>query len=225
MRKRSQTLGVILIVLFCCSIMGVVDGIIQPSYWIKSSIKVALFLICPIGYFLVSRDLNLKSLFMPTRKGMKLCIFLGLGVFIIITSAYALLKDVFDFSNITTSLTGGVGVNKENFIWVALYISLVNSLLEEFFFRGFAFLTLKKLTSRTFAYVFSALAFALYHTAMMTGWFSIWAFLLVMIGLSAGGAIFNLLNEKCDSIYPSWIVHISANLAINLIGLRLFGMI
>lgn len=225
MRKRSQTAGVILIVLFCCSIMGIVDGIVQPSYWIKSLVKVALFLICPIMYFLSSRDLNLKGLFTPTRKGMKLCIFLGLGVFIVITSAYALLKDVFDFSNITASLTGGAGVNKENFIWVALYISLVNSLLEEFFFRGFAFLTLKKLTSRASAYVFSSLAFALYHTAMMMGWFSIWAFFLVMIGLSAGGAIFNFLNEKCDSIYPSWIVHISANLAINLIGLRLFGII
>jgi hypothetical protein len=60
---------------------------------------------------------------------------------------------------------------------------------------------------------------------MMTGWFSIWAFLLVMLGLMAGGAIFNFLNEKCDSIYPSWIVHMAENLAINLIGLKLFGII
>lgn len=225
MKKRSQTIGIILIVLLCCGVMGVVDGIVQPSYWVKSSIKVALFLICPGGYFLLNRDLNIKGLFIPTRKGMKLCLWLGLGVFLVIIAAYALLKDVFDFSNITSSLTGSAGVNKGNFIWVALYISFVNSLLEEFFFRGFAFLTLKKLTSRVFAYVFSALVFALYHTAMMTGWFSIWAFLLVMIGLSVGGMIFDFLNEKCDSIYPSWIVHISANLAINLIGMRLFGII
>ena len=225
MKKRSQTTGIILIVLLCCGIMGVVDGIVQPSYWIKSAIKVTLFLICPGGYFLFNKDLNLKRLFIPNRKGMKLCLWLGLGVFLVITGAYVILKDVFDFSNITSSLTGGIGVNKDNFIWVALYISLVNSLLEEFFFRGFAFLTLKKLTSRAFAYIFSALAFALYHTAMMTGWFSIWAFLLVMTGLAAGGMIFNFLNEKCDSIYPSWIVHISANLAINLIGFKLFGII
>ena len=225
MKKRGQAVAIILIVLFCCSIMAVVDGIIQPSYWIKSGIKVALFLICPGVYFLLNKNLNLKRLFIPNRKGMKLCLWLGLIVFGVITGAYMLLKDVFDFSGITSSLTGGVGVNKSNFIWVALYISLVNSLLEEFFFRGFAFLTLKKLTSRVFAYAFSALAFALYHTAMMLGWFSIWVFLLVMLGLAAGGVIYNYLNERCDSIYPSCIVHMAANLAINLIGLRLFAII
>ena len=32
-----------------------------------------------------------------------------------------------------------MGVNAGNFVFVALYISIVNSLLEEFFFRGFAF--------------------------------------------------------------------------------------
>ena len=101
----------------------------------------------------------------------------------------------------------------------------MNSLLEEFFFRGFAFLTIKRLTSRTFAYIFSAAAFSIYHVAMMIGWFSPLVFGLVLIGLFAGGLIFNFLNEKSGTIYPSWFVHMFANFAINTVGFILFGII
>ena len=72
-----------------------------------------------------------------------------------------------------SSLSENIGVKSSNFIFVAIYISFANSLLEEFFFRGFAFLKLKEVSSRKFAYIFSALAFSIYHLAMMIGWFDI----------------------------------------------------
>ena len=37
-----------------------------------------------------------------------------------------------------------MGITAGNFLWVAIYISVMNSFLEEFFFRGFGFITLKK---------------------------------------------------------------------------------
>ena len=106
-----------------------------------------------------------------------------------------------------------------------IYISFINSLLEEFFFRGFAFLSLKRLTGRGFAYVFSSLSFALYHVAMMIGWFSLPLFMLMLAGLFVGGMIFNYLNEKCENVYTSWLVHMFANLGINTVGFILFGII
>ena len=108
---------------------------------------------------------------------------------------------------------------------MSLYISFVNSLLEEFLFRGFVFLTLKRITGKKFAYLFSATVFALYHVAMMIGWFGIGVFFIVMVGLFAGGLIFNFLNEKSSTVYPSWLVHMFANFAINTIGFILFGVI
>ena len=145
-------------------------------------------------------------------------------MYIIILGGYFLLKDIFDFSSVTTSLTNNIGVTGKNFIFISLYISFVNSLLEEFFFRGFAFITLKRITSRKFAYLFSAAVFAVYHIAMMIGWFSLYVFLIVMAGLFAGGLIFNYLNEKSSTIYPSWLVHMFANFATNTIGFILFAM-
>lgn len=60
---------------------------------------------------------------------------------------------------------------------------------------------------------------------MMIGWFKLDVFLIVMAALFAGGIIFNYLNEKSETLYPSWLVHMFANFAINTIGFMLFGII
>jgi membrane protease YdiL (CAAX protease family) len=57
--------------------------------------------------------------------------------------------------------------------------------LREFFFRGFAFTTLRRHSSRAFAYLFSSLAFSLYHLSMMIGWFSLPLYSLILISLFA----------------------------------------
>ncbi len=225
MQNKSKIFMLTGLIIVLCAIMAVVDGIFQANYIVKSLIKLVLFLGAPFVYGMSEKAFSFKKIFVPPKKGMLVSLLLGAGVYAVILGGYLLLKDVFDFSAITGTLTEGIGVNKGNFVFVALYISFVNSLLEEFFFRGFAFLTLKNIASRKTAYIFSALAFSAYHVAMMTGWFSIPLFALVLIGLFAGGLIFNFLNEKTGTIYPSWLVHMFANFAINTVGFILFGII
>lgn len=195
--------------------MAVVDGIIMPGYIVKSIIKIITFLIIPFICCRIFREIRFKELFIPNRKGIGVAFLLGSIVFGIILLGYSVFKDVFDFSSVAVSLTSSTGVDKSNFLYVSIYISLVNSMMEEFFFRGFVF---KNILNKKVAYVFSSLIFALYHVAMMIGWFDIWVFLLVMSGLFIGGILFNLLNEKFKTVYVSWVVHMFANFAINIIG-------
>ena len=225
MTDRRKAFTICSFVIVFCIIMAFVDGVFKANYFIKSSIKLMLFLVFPLVYGAFDKTLALKRLFKPEKKGLLFALALAIGVYVVILGAYLLLKDVFDFSKITGALTENIGVTGKNFIFVSVYISFINSLLEEFFFRGFAFLTLNKVASKKFAYIFSAGAFALYHVAMMTGWFDIAVFLIVMAGLFAGGMIFNYLNEKSGTIYPSWLVHMFANFAINTVGFILFGII
>lgn len=225
MKGQKQLIQITSVVLLFCVCMALVDGVLQPNYAVKSAIKLALFLLLPALFARTDRALQVRYLFVPNRKGLGLAALLGVGVYAVILGGYFLLKDVFDFSAVTASLTANIGVSRENFVFVALYISFVNSLLEEFFFRGFAFLTLKRVAGRRFAYLFSAAAFAVYHVAMMIGWFSLPVFGIVLVGLFAGGLIFNRLNEKSNTVYPSWVVHMFANFAINTIGFILFGII
>lgn len=220
---KSQKYIIIAITAFACLCMGLVDAVIQPGYLIKSAIKIVLFLLLPIIYSLIYKNCDLKRLFKPNKKGFLLALGLGGAVYAVVLGAFLLFKDIFDFSSLTSSLTESTGVNKTNFIFVALYISFANSLLEEFFFRGFAFLTLKDYSNRTVAYIVSAALFAAYHIAMMIGWFGLPVILLSLLGLFAGGIIFNFFNEKYNNIYLSWLIHMFSNFATNTIGFILFN--
>lgn len=217
----------IISVLLSTLLMCVVDGVISPPYLYKSMIKIVLFLVVPMIYFLLYKDQGtyLRKLFVPKKKDFLLALALGVVVFAIIMLAYFLLGDYIDLNGIKESLTSGIGVTGNNFVYVAVYISFVNSLLEEFFFRGYAFLILKEESNKKFAYIFSSAMFALYHVGMTSGWFNILIYLLSMAGLFIGGCVFNYLNEKCENIYPSWLVHMCANFGINTIGFILFGII
>ena len=212
------------LVAITCIIMAIVDAVIQPGYAVKSLIKIILFLLIPLVYGLFDKEVNIKKLIIPNKSGIVTAISLGAAVYVIILGSYFVFRNVFDFSALTTSLGETTGVNKSNFIWVAIYISFINSLLEEFFSRGFAFITLKKFTTRKFAYIFSSLSFALYHIAMMIGWFGVPVIFISLLGLFAGGLIFNKFDEKNENIYLSWLTHMFANFATNTIGFILFAV-
>ena len=142
----------------------------------------------------------------------------------LVLCAYALIQDYVDPNQIKDSLLNKEKVSVDNFLYVALYISAVNSFLEEIFFRGLLFLQVKKLGYRKLAYNVSAICFAIYHIGIVSGWFNIWVFFLVIGLLYAAGMILNLAAEKCDSFLGSWVIHIAANLGINAIGCYLLGV-
>ena len=227
MKKDKKKIYIIITVLLSSIIMSIIDAYIQPTYLYKSIYKIFLFMIMPLIYFVLYKDEfnQFKKLFVPKKKDFLLSLGLGVLVYIIVFGAYLIFQNWIDFNSIKDSLTSGVGVNANNFIFVALYISFMNSLLEEFFFRGYSFILLKNKTNRIFAYIFSSVLFAFYHVGMTNGWFGGFIYILAMLGLVIGGCIFNYLNERCENIYMSWLVHMFANFAINTIGCILFGII
>ena len=218
--EKKRAFRALALAIFCCGWMALTDGYIRPSYGIKSAIKILLFLCLPLLLFREQ-----KGLF-PRLRAAKRSIFtalaLGLGVYAVILSAYFTIAGMgwFDFSGIVEQLSANAGVRRDNFLYVSLYISFANSLLEEFFFRGWLFDNLHPFGEPARWSLCCGL-FALYHVAMMTGWFSPVLFALAMIGLAAGAAIFHWLNQRFDTLLPSWLVHMFANFAINTIGFLL----
>ena len=202
-----------------------IDAFVQPNYFVKIPIKIVFFLALPLLFFVKHKDgfADFKKLFVFKKSGIFKALLLGVGVYAVILLGYLFTRNIFDYSNVTSSLTEEMGITAENFILVAVYISLMNSFLEEFFFRGYGFVTLKKYTSRKVAYLFSSGLFAVYHVGMLLGMFHFGVLLLLLFGLIVGGCIFNYLNELNDNIYPSWFVHMFANFAINTVGFILFG--
>ena len=224
---HPKKLYIILSVIVFSLAVTFIDAVVHPPYFSKIPIKILFFLALPMLFFAFWREewSQFKNLFRFQKKGLFISFLLGIAIFGVILGGYFVTRGVIDFSGVTSSLTEGMGITADNFIWVAIYISIMNSFLEEFFFRGFGFITLKKYVDIRFAYFFSPVLFAVYHVGMLVGMFHPAVLALLMFGLIVGGLIFNALNHKLGNIYPSWFVHMAANFAINTIGFILFDVL
>ena len=209
-----KSLALIASVIIGCIIMTIIEVIIEPAYFVKSVLKVILFLIVP---FVCMRFKNKKVFadsFALNKKNVLKLLGLGVIIYTVIMTAFFLTKGVFDYPSLVQSLSADQNVSQKSFIWVALYISFGNSLLEEFLFRFVAFIKLSEYTTKTTAYMFSSIMFALYHIAMVGGVFPFPLLLLALVGLTVGGLIFNYVDDKNKNIYNSWIIHMFADFAI-----------
>ncbi|WP_343838744.1 type II CAAX endopeptidase family protein [Salinibacillus aidingensis] len=223
--KRKHVFTLIFLSLISCFLMFMIEQVFKATYVPKSSAKIFLFLFAPLLVIrLIWKQrilvfLNLKEIDWNRLKG---GFGLGIAAFIIVLLSFILLKDYINMDGITGDLRSRLNITLETYIFVAIYITFGNSLLEEFFFRGFIFLKLYQANYKTFAYLFSSSLFAIYHMAIFATWFNIWLILLAIVGLFTIGIIFCWLNTKSNNFLNSWILHILADIAVVSLGFYLF---
>ena len=213
-KSKKEKFGIIILVIVCCIIMALVETVIEPAYFVKSAAKIAVFLAVPL---IVMKLLKIKIFDNNTKlnkKDVPKLLLTGAAIYGVIIGAFFLTRDVFDYSELVSSLSADQNVDSKNFIWIALYISFGNSFLEEFLFRFVSFIKLSEFVSKKFAYIFSSLMFAVYHIAMIGASFPLPLLLLALFGLAVGGFIFDLVDNKSKNIYNSWIIHMFADFAI-----------
>ncbi|MCG8484399.1 MAG: CPBP family intramembrane metalloprotease [Clostridia bacterium] len=227
--KHQNAMGItiIFITILTVALLYLCDQVLTLSYNAKIVIKLILFTCGPFLYIRKADYNFFKESIYNVRKinDLKVSLIFGVLVIIIIAMAYITVKQYIDIDTLIHEFENKYKINKQNIIYYGLYITFINSLLEEAFFRGFIFLNLKKLGFKKWAYIVSSLAFSVYHIANFQNWFSWQVFLLACTGLFIGGTIFNYLDDKPNTFLNSWFVHICADLAIILIGFRIFEII
>jgi membrane protease YdiL (CAAX protease family) len=221
---RRNIAGLCCIAFIACVIFYVLQQFTTIGYVGTAISKVIFFGGVPFVYWRWFNHPNSEKVsnFRMLLKQSKIGGILGAGVMIIILVAYFVLKQYIDLDLIADELTQNSKVNAFNFPAIALYIIIGNSFLEEYFFRGFIFLSLYNKGYTKLAYIFSSLLFAVYHVAIFKTWFNPVIIGIALLGLFAGGIIFNYIDTKINSIANSWVVHIFADLAIILIGIKMF---
>ncbi len=212
--------------LFVASLLYYIEQDIGVDYVSKTVLKIFLFLVIPFIYtFKTARSME-KELETETKPNqIRYGLIVGLLSFIAIFVAYNLLGRFIDLGSIQNELQNKLGITAMNFIFVGLYITFVNSLLEEYFFRNFIFLSIFKSHRKIFAYIYSSALFSLYHIAIFAKWFEPAITIICIVGLFTIGLIYNFINSKKKNFVNSWIAHMMADSAIILIGLNMFGII
>lgn len=219
---------IISISLIACIILYLVEQVLSVDYITKTIAKLMLFSALPFIYIMfvekssIKEALNLRGF---ELTNLKLGIFFGVFSFSVILVSYFILRGYIDFNSIAQELQTKSKITPSNFIFVGLYITFGNSFLEEFFFRGFIFLNLFNQGYIRFAYIYSSLLFGLYHIAIFKTWFSPFLIGIALFGLISVGIIFDWLNTRSGNFINSWLVHILADSAIIIIGMKMFNII
>ncbi|MFT3952306.1 MAG: CPBP family intramembrane metalloprotease [Oscillospiraceae bacterium] len=197
-----------------------VDQVLQVNYISKVLVKVFVFLIAPLIYIGLSKYNFIKDALKVIKKPFrfKLSHLLGLLVAVILFAAFLVVQRFMNVDVLISELEEKYRISKNNIFFYGAYLVFVNSLIEEFFFRGFLFLNIKELHMKRTAYIVSAAAFSVYHISNFQNWFNVWVLMLALVGLFLSGLLFSFLNDKDDTFLNSWFVHICADVSIVVIG-------
>jgi membrane protease YdiL (CAAX protease family) len=112
----------------------------------------------------------------------------------------------------------------QRFLAGALAWTFLNSLMEEVVYRWFVFTRCEKLMSTPAAVVASAAVFTAHHVIALSTYLPWHLTAIASAGVFVGGALWAWLYSRYRSIWPGWVSHILADIAVFAVGwLVLFG--
>lgn len=107
------------------------------------------------------------------------------------------------------------------FLWLVLFLSIIHSLLEEYYWRWFVFGGLQQRMKVTSAVLLSSLAFTLHHVIVLHAFLGP-QFWMVTLALSMvvtfGGALWAVVYRRCRHLAAPWVSHVLVDLTILAIG-------
>jgi membrane protease YdiL (CAAX protease family) len=145
---------------------------------------------------------------------------LGFAAGLVIAAATLALAWLTPVSNIVNAAAPAisekiVGLGFANhFLLLALGISIVNSAMEEYYWRWFVYGNLRHVIKLPLAHLIAALAFTAHHIVVTTQFFSLGFALFTCAGVFIGGLIWSHLYQHQKSILGTWVCHILVDLAI-----------
>lgn len=104
------------------------------------------------------------------------------------------------------------------YIVFAIFLSLLHSGLEEYYWRWFVFKGLQLKFSWLPAAVIGSAAFAGHHFFVLSQFFPLWLTLLLGTGVGLGGFIWCWLYKKYQSLWAPYISHVFVDAGIMLVG-------
>lgn len=106
----------------------------------------------------------------------------------------------------------------------ALGWTFANSLMEEYVYRWFVLSRCERLMPRFLAVLASAAVFTAHHVVALSTYLPVHLTALASLGVFLGGLIWAVLYSRYRSIWPGWVSHIIADVAIFAVGWELlFG--
>ena len=146
---------------------------------------------------------------------------LGVAMLATIVAAFALFGRGTDFTTMRELVTTAGLSSPTRYLLLAAYWTLINSLIEEYAFRWFLFRQASYLGGATFGVVLSAVLFTVHHSLALAAYVPWHLNLLASLGVMAGGLLWSLCYYRYQSLWPGYIAHVGADIAVFAIGYHL----
>lgn len=166
--------------------------IVFAVYFEKKRLKTALF-----------ENFSINSF----KKHLRISLVLGLLLATIYLLSFFIFKSYLDLEFVKEKLSLLIDLDAKKLIFVGAYIIIINSLLEEFFWRSFLFAKFKTIAPKALAYFIPALAFSFHHVMFYYNWFTLPFFITVTIGLIAYSLIMNKIFDYSKDLFSCWLIH------------------
>ena len=222
MKKNRKVTLIIIVSVIVVSLLFYVEQVLAIPYIYKTIIKLPLFVLLP---FIIKRFiLNEKMSFHMDKTSIKLVLLSSVFVFSVVGLAFLIARGFIDQTLIIEDFESRMKITKTMFAFAGVYTIVGNAFIEEYFFRGFIFQSLYKKGYHRLSYLLSAILFALYHIGIFMTWFTLPIMFIVLFGLFAGGIIFSYFVKRTGSVLASYVIHMSADLIIVIIGIFGIGL-
>lgn len=202
-------------------VVGAFAGMVWPAGELGHILFVAskLWLVAlPVGWHLLV-DRGRPSWSPPRAGGLGVGALLGLATAVVIGAVgWLVAGGSLDPAAVRDEALGMGLATPGRFLAAAAGWIFVNSVLEEYVWRWFVYRQLEAVTSPGFAVVGSAVGFTVHHVVALATYLGPGLVALASLGVFAGGLMWSLLYRRYRSIWPGWLAHAGADVAIYAIG-------
>ncbi len=199
--------------------LGATGGLANGIYKLAFIIPPVIY--CRVHGIRIGRDI---FRWQNWRNDLGLAVLLGLVAAAVFLGLYAVLGPlVIDKQAIAAKIHQQFSVSAGTVLLIAPFTILINSLVEEFFYRGFAF---GLIASRRpmLGTLLPAAVFTVQHLMFAYHWVGPGMIALGVMALFVFSLVAQALYVKADSIVAPWIVHVFGDLAMMAIALELVSL-
>ncbi len=158
------------------------------------------------------------------RGGLGLGLAVGLASAAAIAGAAWLLGDRIDPGRLAAEASEMGLAHPGRYVLAAAYWIFVNSVVEEYVYRWFVFRQCRALLARWPAIVAANLVFTAHHVLAVGLYLEPSLAALASLGVFLGGCSWSWLYDRTGSVWPGWLAHALADVAVFAVGWRLlFG--
>jgi membrane protease YdiL (CAAX protease family) len=195
-----------------------------PVYAVCKLIQFSFPLLWIVGIERARPDLFRK----PGTKGLWFGLFSGLGMVVSLVAARRGLLALPILAGVPAAVAGklaafGISTSGEYF-GLALFYSVLHSLLEEYYWRWFLFGRLRRRLPLGIAMILSSLAFTAHHVLVIGQFLGGYgpATWLASLTITAAGMIWAWSYHRSNSLFGSWVSHALADAGLLWMGYQIW---